>query len=69
MSSIPITYHAEWWVPAKADLSQKELSMIPEGMEKKYAGNLTRMMVKMIRRSNYIFYPADTALLIFLIMM
>lgn len=41
MSSIPITYHAEWWVPAKADLSQKELSMIPEGMEKKYAGNLT----------------------------
>lgn len=41
MSSIPITYHAEWWVPAKADPNNRVFMTLPEGMEQRYTGNLS----------------------------
>lgn len=38
--SSPIVYHAEWWVPAKADPSNRLFQTLPEGMEQRYTGNL-----------------------------
>lgn len=40
MSSVPIAYHAEWWVPAKADPSNWMFHTLPEGAEQRYTGNL-----------------------------
>ena len=38
--NIPTTYHAEWWVPAKADPSNRMFPTLPEGSEQRYTGNL-----------------------------
>lgn len=40
MSNISITYHAEWWVPAKADPRNWMFPTLPEGAEQRYTGNL-----------------------------
>lgn len=40
MNNSPITYHAEWWTPAKADPGNSNFMPLPEGTEMRYTGNL-----------------------------
>ncbi len=41
MSNNPITYHAEWWVPAKANPVNRIFPTLPDGAEQRYTGTLT----------------------------
>lgn len=41
MSSNRVTYHADWWVPAKVDPTNRIIPTLPEGAEQRYTGSLT----------------------------